>query len=587
MTTRAHEGAVALTLCGILVPLGHELGYHRAMPSKTWRAGTTETPRAAGDHVLISAGHPVAAAEGAKVLDEGGNAMDAAVTVAFVQGVVDPAKCGIGGWGIALCRAPDGATLAIDFPATAGSLARADQWSDRLAHDAHAGFLPVLVDHANDVGYGAIGVPAAVAGFSEIHQRFGSGRVTWDRLIEPAVAFARDGVDVVDGVLGAGAPEWDWPGAVPLVPRLASDPAVARRYLRDGRPLEVGSVLRQPELASTLESLAADGPASFYQGRLADRIASDLATHGSTVTAEDLATYRPRVDRPIEVLIDDLTYDGPGPPAAGVSVAQMLILLERWLDRSNGLFEPGNVIPLAMALGFAARERHEHLGDPHFGRVDVDAMLDRARQRAEGGWQPGASDVDNTATRSVPPEPAQTTSVVVLDADGSAIAMNHSLAGSGGAGVATNDLGFLYNNSMAGFDVLPGGPNSIAPGKARWTAACPTIVSGPDGTAILAATGPGGSRAAAAVVQAIVQTTMFGEPVERAVALPRIDVRDGVVDVEPQIPDAAREALLDDGWAVNELPGRDVAATYMAQRLEDGRLVASADPRRPGSVAGS
>jgi gamma-glutamyltranspeptidase/glutathione hydrolase len=521
----------------------------------------------------IASGHPESAAVGQAVLTSGGNAFDAAVTVAFLQGVVDPAKCGIGGWGTAVCL-PAGASeaVAVDFPAVAGSRSRPDQWADLIEADAYHGYLPVLRGNVNDVGYGAIGVPSAVAGFATIHGRFGSGRVPWRALLEPAIRVARDGIAVVDGVLGAGTPEWDWPGAVPLPGRLGWSQTGARRYLRDGELLHVGDVLIQPELASTLEALAAGGPDDFYRGGLAARIARDLEHEGSAITAEDLASCQPRVRPALHTRFEGRSIFGSWPPESGVSIAQALIALEGQLVRSLGAVAAPNAGLVAEVLDWIAAERARELGDPVTESVDVAGMLDRARRRTRHNL--GASLEAST----------HTTSVVVVDAEGGAIAMNHSLAASAGSGVVTDGLGFLYNNAMAGFDARPGQRNSIAPGKARWSAACPTVVTGPTPGAALAVTAPGGSRAVAAVLQVLVDVMVFGLDPASALDLPRYDAHDAVVDVEPALDQEVRDAFAARGRQVVVLPTRQVAAGYVALRESEGSYRAGADPRWPGSA---
>jgi gamma-glutamyltranspeptidase/glutathione hydrolase len=205
-------------------------------------------------------------------------------------------------------------------------------------------------------------------------------------------------------------------------------------------------------------------------------------------------------------------------------------------------------------------------------QVDVAGMLERARVSARTGAGPSAG------------AGLHTTSVTVVDADGGAIAMNHSLAASAGSGVATDGLGFLYNNALAGFDARPGGRNAIAPGKARWSAACPTIVTGPDDGSVFAVTAPGGSRAVAAVLQVLLDVMAFGLEPTDALALPRYDAHDGVVDVEPELTSEARDALTAGGFGVNELPAPQVAAGYVAHRDGGGAFRSGADPRWPGSA---
>jgi gamma-glutamyltranspeptidase/glutathione hydrolase len=175
-----------------------------------------------------------------------------------------------------------------------------------------------------------------------------------------------------------------------------------------------------------------------------------------------------------------------------------------------------------------------------------------------------------------------TTSVVVVDGAGNAVAMNHSLASHGGSGVMTDDLGFLYNDCMAGFDVMPGRPNSIAPGKARWSAACPAIAVDPSGRVRLAITAPGATRAIAAVGQGVLANLDFGVGASAVADGPRIDAHDGIVDLE----EGADEGLVSDIRAL----GREVgwvhpsvsAALYLVTSDREGRVEAAADPRRPG-----
>ena len=338
----------------------------------------------------VAAGHPLAVDEADRALRKGANAVEAALVAAFVQGVVDPAKCGIGGWGVAAVGPPDGAVTIIDFPARAGGRARPDMWRDLLTQRAYHGYLPVLKGHVNDVGYQAIGVPSAVAGYAELHARFGA-RWSWADLLVPAIHYARDGVPVYGGVLGAGPPEWDWPGAVPFADRLAVSAAGGRRYLRGKRFFKVGEILRQPELAGTLETLASGGPATFYQGSIADRIARDMARHGGLVTAEDLATCRPAVTQPVVGQFGTWAIHAPPPPESGVSLLQILALLDGILDSAEGPFGLRNVRELVAALEFAAVQRARYLSDPAFVEVPIVAMLaEAARGRATRGGAAGA-----------------------------------------------------------------------------------------------------------------------------------------------------------------------------------------------------
>jgi gamma-glutamyltranspeptidase / glutathione hydrolase len=521
----------------------------------------------------LAAGHPLAAAEGVRILERGGSAAEAAIAVAFVQGVVDPAKCGIGGWGVATYfEAATGMLTSIDAPGRAGSGARADMWVDDVLEPAYHGYLPRLRGAVNDVGYRAIATPGAVALYAELYRLRGQGRIDWADLVAPAIGLARNGVRIESGVLGAGEPEWDWPGAVSFAQRLAATPASARGYLPGGRLFRVGEVLRQPDLAATLETLASDGDEAFYRGAIAERIANDFRTHGADITVGDLAAYRSMVGPALERPYRTCRVGVPWPPESGVSLLALLARLEGRLDTSAALLDASNLEPLVEALEFVARQRAGILGDPAFVDVPVEAMLAEARMVAA---RPAVRSAD---------QPGHTTSVVVVDGAGNAVAMNHSLASHGGSGVVTDGLGFLYNNCMAGFDVEPGRPNSIAPGKARWSAACPAIAVAADGRHRLAITGPGATRAIAAVAQGVLGVLDHGRTAQEAAASTRIDAHDGVIDLEDGAPGHVADWVARLGRRGVTVQPNAAAALYLVARAADGRLDAAADPRRPGGA---
>ena len=533
----------------------------------------------------VAAGHPLAGAEAVRILERGGSAADAAVAAAFVQGVVDPAKCGIGGWGVAtVFDGRTGTLTAIDFPGRAGSLARPDMWVDDVLEPAYHGYLPRLRGAANDVGYRAIATPATVPGLAELYRRGGSGRFTWGELVATAIRHARDGVAVISGVLGAGEPEWDWPGAVPFRERLSVSPGAARSYLPGGRFFGVGEVLRQPDLGATLETLATDGPAAFTTGSLAERIAGDLERHGADITAGDLATAHASVGPALEMPRGGLRIGVPWPPESGVSLLVLLARLEGRLDPSADLLAEPNLEPLVDALEFIAAQRAGILGDPAFVDVPVAQMLadaNVASARSPRSVEHARGEQHERAGRR---QPGHTTSVVVVDDAGNAVAMNHSLASHGGSGVVSDGLGFLYNNCMAGFDVEPGRPNSIAPGKARWSAACPAIAVDPGRRPRAAITGPGATRAIAAVGQGVLRVLDLGEDAETVAGATRIDAHDGVVDLELEAPTSLVQAVERLGRTGTRVEPSAAAALYLVRCADDGRLEAAADPRRPGAA---
>ena len=239
---------------------------------------------------IVVAPQPQAAAVGAEILRAGGNAVDATLATGFAQGVVDPFMGGIGGFGCMLVHeAKSRRTTAISFHGRAGSLARPDVFADQVLGQIHGHAERYDVkDGANQIGYRSVVVPGMPAGFGAAHQRF--GRLPWARLLEPAIALARDGVAVPGEVYDRWT-ELCEPSHRTGIERIHATPACAAIFSQRGEPLQPGAMLRQPDYAATLERLAKVGSEDFYRGDLACAIAADFACHGGLFTAEDLAGY--------------------------------------------------------------------------------------------------------------------------------------------------------------------------------------------------------------------------------------------------------------------------------------------------------
>src|SRR3981189_292937 len=207
----------------------------------------------------------------------GGNAIDAAVTVAFVQGVLDPQMCGIGGCGVMLVHSPHRGDALLEFYSTAGSRAREDQWENLFIREAADRYGYVLEGWVNDVGYQSVGVPGTVAGLYEALTRFGT--ILWDQAIEPAIPFARDGFPVSGFMHGYWTTDYG-PDVVPNLHRIHPPLAARSIYTHEERFFAIGERRVQEDCARTLERLASDGPDSFYRGEIANEIADDFEANG-------------------------------------------------------------------------------------------------------------------------------------------------------------------------------------------------------------------------------------------------------------------------------------------------------------------
>lgn len=479
---------------------------------------------------MIVAPQPIAVEEGAKVLMHGGNAVDAAVTCALVQGVVDPQMCGLGGYLLLTLRLADGRVFALDAPALAGSRTRPEMWEHLVIRPNPDGWGYFLQGKVNDRGYLSICTPGAVLGLATILQRWGT--ISWQEAIEPAAAIAEDGF-VVDAHLAAG---WKgkaaYPEACSLLERIMSNAEARRIYLHaDGTPYEAGEVLRNPDYARTLRRLAEAGAEDFYWGQLAHRISEDLGANGSYVTAADLAGYRLRDPRVLKGTYRGYTiYTAPA-PHGGPTLLAILNILEGFDLATKGHNSAEYIYLVAMAMKAAFADRNPHLGDPEFVDVPVDWMISKERAAI---WRERIERGEPIRVSFGPAESPHTTHVSVVDRLGNCVALTHSLGSS--SGVITPGLGFMYNDSMVNFHPFAGHPNSIAPGKSRTSGMTPTVVC-KDEKPVLVIGAPGATRIITSVAQVILNVIDFGMSISDAVLAPRFDCQGDLIKCQARIPE--------------------------------------------------
>ncbi len=481
--------------------------------------------QARGEVVMVVSAHPLATAVGVEVLQDGGNAVDAAVAVAFALAVVEPYASGVGGGGFAVTfTAASGAVRTLDYRETAPAAARRDIF---------------LVDGQADTdlsqdGLLAVAVPGMVRGLWELQQA--QGGLPWARLLGPAVTLARVG----------------FPVSAPLRERIAYhaprfNDAAREIFLPGGELPAVGQVLVQADLAATLQAVAERGPDAFYAGPCAEALVALMQDGGGLLTGDDLAAYRPRWRQPVQGTYRGLTvFSMPPPSSGGVHLVQMLnilagcdlsprFLLAEWEGHRFFKYDSAPACHLLIeAMKFAYADRSRWLGDPDFVIVPVgrltsmayaDSLRDLILPDRALPWQeiPGA--------RVLPPEGDQTSHLSVVDADGNAAALTLTINLNFGSGLVAPGTGVLLNDEMDDFVAAPGVPNAfgliggeanaVAPGKRPLSSMTPTIVL-QDDRVLLVAGGPGGSRIITSVLQVILDVVDEGLDIARAVAAPRL-----------------------------------------------------------------
>lgn len=527
---------------------------------------------------LVVCPQPRAADVGADVLRRGGTAFDAALATAFCQMVQDPFMCGIGGMGtLQYLRPANGEHGMIDFHTRAGSKVTPDMWAAASRGRSEISGYALFDDFRAELGYTGIMTPGTVAGFARFHERL----CTWDwaDLLAPAIAMARAGVPVTsfhhDYLVRK-----PMPGMPTGKQRVSTTRASAALYLNEaGEIREIGDVIRNTDMADTFERLARHGAQDFYTGGIAARIAEDFADKDGFVTPEDLAGYRVRESAPVIGTYRGYSIASNPPPGSGAVLIAMLNILEHFdLGDRPGSVRHLDLVARAMAAAHADRERE--LGDPDFVPVPVEAMISKARAadwaaKIRGGWLPGGKP-------GTPP--SCTTHLSVWDAAGNAVSVTHTLGT--GSGVVTEGLGFNWNNCMKLFDMQPGRPNSIAPGKARTTGMVPTIVL-KDGEPFLIVGAPGGSVIISAVLTTIVNAIDFGMSAVEAVSFPRLHCEGGAVFCEARVQGDVVEGLRALGHEVRQsaISYDPTMARAHAILLRDGTVTGGADPRGGGGVA--
>ena len=383
---------------------------------------------------MVVAAQPEAVEAGASVLRAGGNAVDAAIATGLVAGVVDPQMCGIAGFGNLQVYIPgQGVHRCIDFHAKSPMATRADQWENLIVGETRDGFGFVLEGNVNDVGYQSIATPGSLKAYFEAQTTWGVK--DWDEIVAPAIRWAEQGFVVRPHVAGWWAEGADM-GRVDNVERLRQSKTGRDIYFRsDGTHKRVGDTVVNPDLAATLRLIAAEGSDVFYRGRLAERIAEDMAANGGLMTEVDLAQYETTHNDPLRGTFRGLDITTNHPPGGGVMVLEMLNILENFDLAALGHSSVDHVRILTEAMKRATIDKDTYVGDPAFFDVPLERLISK-EHAAEHAASIRAG--ERAIVERFSSEPKDTTHVCVVDRDGNAASMTHSLGMP--SGVITSSL---------------------------------------------------------------------------------------------------------------------------------------------------
>jgi gamma-glutamyltranspeptidase/glutathione hydrolase len=526
----------------------------------------------AGTQAAIALPDQYSAAAAEQILRDGGNAIDAAVAAAFVLAVTYPEGGNLGGGGFMLVRY-DGRAEFLDYRETAPRRATREMFLDDNGQ---------VIAGSSVVGAKASGVPGTVAGLAAAHERYGS--LPWSKLVEPAIALARDGF---------------------VVPRPMAERRRAASELYAGNTnfdryfagATEGSVLRQRELAETLTRIARDGAGEFYSGETSRLLVAEIARGKGLIDAEDLRSYSPRWREPLVGRWRDFTVlAAPPPSSGGFALLQLLGMKEALSLEFKGLElnSPQYVHLVAEIEKRVFADRAQYLGDPDFVDVPLAALLDRGYLRKR------AAEVNRTAISDLPAvrpglESHDTTHFSIVDAAGNAVANTYTLNTNFGNGVVVTGAGFLLNNEMDDFAVKPGAPNfygvvgstanEVQAGKRMLSSMSPTILVRGDDVAMVLGT-PGGPTIFTTIFQIVVDIVDFRMTAAEAVAAPRFHhqlLPPDLVTFSPAVPlpESTRKALAGRGYRTAP-HGFELGDVQVVVRAASGELTAASDPRGRG-----
>ncbi|MEA3337038.1 MAG: gamma-glutamyltransferase [Chloroflexota bacterium] len=528
-------------------------------------------------HGAIAAGHPLTVAAGAQILEQGGNAVDAAVAAAFASFVAEYTVSATGGAGFALiydARRGDG-TL-YDFFSAAPGLGRKE-----IPAPEEIDFRKITIDYGDSqqdfyVGRGSVGVPGNIAGLCMLSRD--KGRLPLTVLLEPAIQLAREGVQVT---------EMQYFISLMLEPIFLSTPGSAAIFGRSngaGGLLEPGELLRMCDLADSLEALGKEGPRLFYEGEIARALWQDQAENGGLITAKDMSRYRVRRRLPLVTHFRNRTVlTNPPPSRGGLLISFSLNLLKdfHFEQKHHGTICHLELIAEVMRVTNLARGEMEQLN--LLPRQQIGRMLGPATVNR---WAETLRDmlrlpIPERPTDQVINARSSTTQISVIDQDGLAVSMTTS--GGEGAGYIVPGTGIVPNNMMGEEDLHPQGFHQMMAGRRIPSMMSPSVVL-EDGWPVLAIGSGGANRIRSAILQVLMNVFEFDLDLEQAVEAPRVHWEEGILQVEGGNDPVVVAELAASGYNVNIWASKHMffGGTHVVARCPDGQYLGVGDSRRDG-----
>lgn len=528
---------------------------------------------------MVVSANEIASRAGARILEAGGNAVDAAIATGFALAVVHPTAGNVGGGGFLVLRFPDGEATTIDFREKAPLDAHPEMFVDSAGNYSRA-------IQANS--HLAVGVPGTVAGFWLAHERY--GRLPWRTLLEPAITLARDGVLLSEPLARSLAAQIEGP--------MQPYPASIAAFSNQGTAFRAGELWQQPELALTLERIRDQGRDGFYRGETARLIAEEMERGGGIITEADLAAYQAVERVPIRGTFRGVEIISMPPPSSGgIALVQMLNILEHFDLRSLGHGSAAYLHHLAEAQRLAYRDRARHLADTDFVEVPITQLTNKEyAARLAAKIDPDRAGRSAPEELALPWESEETTHYSVVDAEGIAASVTYTLEAGYGSKITVPGAGFLLNNEMGDFNGFPGltsesgqigtEPNLARPEQRMLSSMTPTILAR-EGELLAVLGSPGGRTIINTVLHLVLNLTEFEMSLEAATAAGRSHhqwLPDQLMLEETHLEPAVAAALQSRGHRIATSTTQGQAHSILVDAVT-GERIGVPDPR--GSEAGA
>ena len=537
-------------------------------------------PPERANHGMVVSSHKLASEAGIRILQDGGNAIDAAIATGLALAVVHPAAGNIGGGGFMIVHTKDGKVTAFDFREKAPLAAH-----ERIYVDSAGNY----IEDISHEGYLAIGVPGTIAGFDLAFKRFGT--MAWDDLVEPAIDLADDGFALSWSM----AEDFKY-----LKEDFKKYPSSAKVFFKeDTMSYEPGDIWEQPDLYRTLRRIQKYGRDGFYKGETARLIAADMKKNGGLITEADLAAYEPKERAPIHGNYRGYDVYSMSPPSSGgTALVEMLNILEGFDLASYGHNSAMYLHLLSESMRRAFADRARYLGDPDFNPgIPIEKLTSKehaaALRQSINLEKKSASD---PVSFNDAYESTETTHYSVVDAEGNAVVVTYTLEYGYGSRIVAEGLGFLYNNEMGDFNAEPGRtdttgsigtqPNLVAPGKRMLSSMTPTIVAR-DGKPFFLVGSPGGKTIINTVLQCILNVIDFKMNVSGAVTASRLHHQwlPDVMRIEKYGTTLDSQRILEAMGHRVRMGGQQGSAMGIIINPETGVRYGGVDPRQADAVA--